>query len=53
MAQWQDKMAERQDDFDIKLKALTDSQIRMEESILRLSETVDRFLKSRSNGGVN
>jgi len=53
MAQWQDKMADRQDDFDVKLTALTDAQLRLEATVERLSETLDRFLKSRSNGGVN
>lgn len=73
MARWQDQMAERQvelterqADFDAKMNALIDAQMRGEaatqemkqsvaevsRTVAELSRTVDRFLKSRSDGGA-
>ena len=57
MARWMDRMAERQDEFEGKRNALIDIQMRgdqeMRAALAELSRTVDRFLKTRSNGGGN
>jgi hypothetical protein len=57
MARWMDKMADRQDEFESKLNAVIDIQMRGEQemraAIADLSRTVDRYLKSRTNGGDN
>jgi hypothetical protein len=66
MARWVDKMADRQTeheartaDLDIKFNALVDAQLRneaatqdMKQALTDLSRTVDRFLRSRSDGGT-
>ena len=46
MARWLDRIAERQEEDERAMRE-------MRESVAELSRTVDRFLKSRSNGGVN
>jgi len=58
MAQWMNKMADRQDEYESKLNILVNTQIRDEaetqklrEIVAELSRTVDRFLKARTNGG--
>jgi len=60
MARWMDRMAERQDEFEGKLNALIEAQMRgegdtrdMKAAIAELSRTVDRFLKTRTNGSAN
>jgi SMC interacting uncharacterized protein involved in chromosome segregation len=65
MARWQDQMAERQSEFDVKMNVLVDAQIQTQQVIAevgrkleqleanmdRLEASIDRFLKSRGNGG--
>ena len=65
MARWMDGFEDRQQEFEVKLNALTDAQIRseeemrqmragtreMKEAVAQLSLTVDRYLKARTNGG--
>ena len=46
MARWLDRIAERQEEDERTMRE-------MRESVAELSRTMDRFLKSRSNGGVN
>jgi septal ring factor EnvC (AmiA/AmiB activator) len=53
MARWVDRIAERQEEDDRARKEMRESMREMQESVAELSRTVDRFLKSRSNGGVN
>ena len=60
MARWMDKIADRQDEFDVKMNALIDAQIQGEAEtrelkaiVAELSRTVDLYLKSRTNGGGN
>lgn len=53
MARWLDRMADWQKEHE-RLHAENEIQMRvMQESVAELSRTVDRFLKSRSNGGAN
>ena len=55
MAQWVDRIATRQDEFEDKLNALIDIQQREGQEvralIADLGRTVDRFLRTRTNGG--
>ena len=52
MLRWLEQMAEKQQQLETKLAAVVDAQLRNEETMRRLEETVDRFLKSRTNGGA-
>ena len=66
MARWMDKMADKQAehetrmaehearmaDLDVKIAALVDAQMETEKALGELSRTVDRYLRSRSNGGT-
>ena len=59
MARWMERMAERQDEYEVKRNALIDAQIQGEAEtrqlkavVEELSRTVDRFLKARTNGGA-
>ncbi len=49
----QDAMARWLDEITDKMDAITDAHARVEDSLNRLSETVDRFLKVRTNGSEN
>jgi len=59
MADRQTEHEARMADLDIKFNALVDAQLRneaatqdMKQALTDLSRTVDRFLRSRSNGGT-
>lgn len=59
MARWMDKMADQQTghearmaDLDVKIAALVDAQMETEKALGDLSRTVDRYLRSRTNGGT-
>ena len=52
MLRWLEQMAEKQQQLEAKMAAVVDAQLRNEETMRRLEETVDRFLKSRTNGGA-
>ena len=45
MAGWVERIA-------LQVSTLADAQLRNEETMRRLEETMDRFLKSRTNGGA-
>ena len=53
MARWMDKMADRQDEFEVKMNALIDAQIRGEAETRELRQMLELYLKSRTNGGGN
>jgi hypothetical protein len=53
MARWMDKMADRQDEFEVKMNALIDAQMRGEAENRELRRIVELYLKSRTNGGGN
>lgn len=42
----------RMADLDVKIAALVDAQMETEKALGELSRTVDRYLRSRSNGGA-
>jgi hypothetical protein len=48
----QDAMARWVEQIALQVSTLAGAQLRNEETMRRLEETVDRFLKSRSNGGA-
>ena len=48
----QDAMARWVEHIALQVSTLADAQLRNEETMGRLEETVDRFLKSRTNGGA-
>jgi hypothetical protein len=55
MAEHEARMAEheaRMADLDVKIAALVDAQMETEKALGDLSRTVDRYLRSRSNGGT-
>lgn len=55
MAEHETRMAEheaRMADLDVKIAALVDAQMETEKALGELSKTVDRYLRSRSNGGT-
>jgi len=53
MARWMDKMADRQDEFEVKMSALIDAQIQGEAETRELRRMLELYLKSRTNGGGN
>jgi hypothetical protein len=48
----QDAMARWVEQIALQVSTLAGAQLRNEETMRRLEETVDRFLQSRSNGGA-
>ena len=48
----QDAMARWVEHIALQVSTLADAQLRNEETMRRLEETMDRFLKSRTNGGA-
>ena len=48
----QDAMARWVEHIALQVSALADAQLRNEQTMRRLEETMDRFLKSRTNGGA-